>query len=68
MTKNNNYTECKSCKICFNLVNCGEGWFDPWLLLCHFKNKISDMGVHLIGGEVHDIEMNNGRVSKVKVQ
>ena len=51
----------------FNLVRYGEGWFDPWLLLCHFKNKVSSMGVHVIEGEVHDIDMNQNKVSGVKV-
>lgn len=37
------------------------------MLLCHFKNKISKMGVHLIEGEVHDIDMNNGRIAGIKV-
>jgi glycine/D-amino acid oxidase-like deaminating enzyme len=49
------------------LVSNGEGWFDPWLLLCHLKNKASDMGVHLIEGEIHNINMNNDRILGVKV-
>ncbi len=31
------------------------------------KNKISNMGVHLIEGEIQDIDINNGRISGIKV-
>ena len=47
---------------CFILVSDGEGWFDPWLLMCHFKTK-----VQLVQGEIHDVYMDNGRISEVKV-
>lgn len=29
-----------------------EGWFDPWSLLCAFKNKASYLGAQYINGEV----------------
>ncbi|XP_020278621.1 FAD-dependent oxidoreductase domain-containing protein 1-like [Pseudomyrmex gracilis] len=29
-----------------------EGWFDPWSLLCAFKNKASYLGTQYINGEV----------------
>ena len=34
--------------------DCGEdeGWFDPWLLLSAFKNKIKSLGVDIITGRV----------------
>ena len=45
-----------------------EGWFDPWLLLTHFKKKILSMGVKYINGEVTDIQTDShGQVSGIKV-
>ena len=34
--------------------DCGEdeGWFDPWLLLSAYKNKIRSLGVEIIPGRV----------------
>lgn len=29
-----------------------EGWFDPWSLLCAFKNKATHLGARYINGEV----------------
>ena len=29
----------------------GEGWFDPWALMCGFKRDCQAMGVHFIHGE-----------------
>ena len=29
-----------------------EGWFDPWLLLSAYKNKIKDLGVEIRKAEV----------------
>ena len=34
--------------------DCGEdeGWFDPWLLLSAYKNKIKSLGVEIINARV----------------
>lgn len=49
-------------------VSSGEGWFDPWLFHCHFKKKVTDMGVQFMEGEVKSIYTDtNGQISGVKV-
>ena len=33
-----------------------EGWFDPWLLLNAFKNKLRSLSVNIINGDVISVE------------
>ncbi|XP_046845443.1 FAD-dependent oxidoreductase domain-containing protein 1-like isoform X2 [Xenia sp. Carnegie-2017] len=44
-------------------VDIGEGWFDPWLLLTHLKNKICSMGVHIIEGDIISLNMEGYKIS-----
>ena len=44
-----------------------EGWFDPWLLLTAFKNKILSMGVHYVHADVSGLLVQEDRVTGVKV-
>lgn len=49
-------------------MDTGEGWFDPWLLLTHLKNKISSMGVHIIEGDIISLNMEGYKISDAVVR
>ena len=40
-----------------------EGWFDPWLLLNAFKNKLTSLHVDIIYGDVIKIDTNGDVIS-----
>ena len=44
-----------------------EGWFDPYLLLSAFKQKVLSRGVHYVRGEITGLCIENERVNSVEV-
>lgn len=46
----------------------GEGWFDPWLLLCALKKKNINMGVNYVNAEVDGFFLSDNRLSGLQVK
>ena len=44
-----------------------EGWFDPYLLLSAFKQKIISLGVQYVHGDIDGLKIDNQLVRKVEV-